>query len=77
MSTYIGTCHFNCFGSAWKYYNPLGVSHSELRKKIKRGEIVIGEPPTKKNEKVFLNDEGRYIIEEMEITLATEKASAF
>ncbi len=60
-STIWGTCHFRCFVDACNYYFDL--SSKEVSEKIDAGEIAIGKPTIKSNEKLYLNyEEGRYFI---------------
>jgi hypothetical protein len=56
-----GTHHFRGFVDACDYYSDL--RPSEVQKKIDVGEIAIGKPTIKSNEKLYLNrEEGRYFI---------------
>jgi hypothetical protein len=56
-----GTCHFRSFIDACNYYCDL--PSKEVSEKVDAGEICIGKPTVKSNEKLYLKtDEGRYFI---------------
>jgi len=61
-----GTNYFDTYTDALFYYRPYGFDNlkESVLLKIESGEINIGRPKTKQNEKLIFNsDEGRYFIE--------------
>lgn len=61
-----GTCFFKDVKAAERYYK--GYHYKDVKKAVQRkidsGEIDIGLPPLKENEKLILNkEEGRYFID--------------
>ncbi len=63
MST-TGTNHFISVASATRYYDILG---EDARDKIKDGSIKIGPPKCREGEKILINNEGRYVIENNDV----------
>ncbi len=59
-----GTSHFVSFSRACLYYSNMGFKPSDVSEKIKNGEIKIGPPKTKNGQKLFTNNEGRYVIQD-------------
>jgi hypothetical protein len=59
---YTGTSHFTSFETAVAYYKDYGFDASDVRRKLDDGEIHIGKPTTTDNQKLKVNDEGRYVI---------------
>jgi hypothetical protein len=64
----IGTSHFATISHAVTYYQRQGMWHKESRDTVKtklnQGEIHIGKPEAKPGERVTLDSDGRYWIEE-------------
>ncbi len=51
-----GTNHFVSVFHAQKYYRNYGVGQEDVAEKVRNGEIKIGMPPRKANEKLVLLD---------------------
>ena len=65
MKTRTGTSYFKSFDAAFRYYKDYGFNYGDVQRKIQDGEIHIGKPTLKPNQKLVLNtEEGRYFIEE-------------
>jgi len=60
--TTLGTCYFLNLAAAYRYYKSQESDGDEVRRKLKDGEIKIGPPPLKKDERFFLDD-GQYFIQ--------------
>ena len=58
----VGTNHFTSFQAAVRYYKKQGIGRKGVENKRLEGEIVIGRPKIKPGEKVFVNEEKRYVI---------------
>ena len=58
----IGTAHFTSRIAAYKYYAVYGYNHNDVNKKINDSEIFIGKPIVNENEKIHIDDDGRYFI---------------
>lgn len=70
MKTRYGTSHFASYGYAEIYYRGYVPNynsdqlHSYVAGKVKAGEINIGKPTIKAGQRLLVNSEGRYVIEE-------------
>lgn len=63
--TYSGTANFVSRKAAVKYYKSQGYDVAEINRKLKDGEIFIGEPKVPNGMKLKINrQEGRYILED-------------
>ena len=63
----IGTHHFVSIGMAEIYYRSQGYEGNVLaavKEKIAEGAIAIGSPTLTGNQRVRVNSEGRYVIED-------------
>ena len=64
----IGTCHFVSRIHAVRYYHPqynsLADAVNAVNTKLAEKSIVIGKPAEKPNQKIRLDNEGRYFIEQ-------------
>jgi hypothetical protein len=54
----IGTCHFVSRRAAIQYYGSVVM----VDLKLSSGEIKLGRPEVKADERAFVNDEGRYCL---------------
>jgi hypothetical protein len=61
-----GTSHFVSFEKAVSYYKDYDFDAADVRRKIGAGEIHIGKPAITDNQKLKINDEGRYVIAEID-----------
>ena len=63
-----GTCHFVSEAAALRYYAPYhdGPAHNrhEVKLKLAEGLIAIGKPQAKPGERVFVDRDGRYWIDD-------------
>ena len=62
----IGTCHFVNRRFAMRYYRAYNYANDVSQvvdRKLKEGEIKLGPPKIKSDERTFINDEGRFCIE--------------
>ena len=59
-----GTANFETTLYAYQYYKPYGCSREDVEYKILMSEISIGKPELKSGQKVYVNTEGRYVIED-------------
>jgi hypothetical protein len=60
-----GTSHFVSADAALAYYRAQNLDAIDIARKLKDGEIAIGEPPLQAGETLFLNKrEGRYFIQD-------------
>ena len=53
--TMTGTSYFDTENAAFAYYLPYGYTRKDVKEKIAKGEIHIGEPPVKEGESAVLN----------------------
>lgn len=59
-----GTCNFTSRAAAHRYYAGYGFDANDVDSKITAGEIAIGEPTLKSDEKLGpIEDGGRYTVE--------------
>jgi hypothetical protein len=63
MTTRHGTNHFDTWVSAFKYYANLNYARKDVVKMVSEGIINIGEPTISTEERLYLDDDGRYYIE--------------
>ena len=64
----VGTNHFISLYHAYKYYRTQQVDSIQVNEKIKNGEIKIGRPDTRPDERIVLLDENcRYGINDRKI----------
>ena len=60
-----GTANFVSRAAAVKYYKSQGSDAKEVSRKLKAGEIFIGEPKVPEGMKLMVNrEEGRYVLGE-------------
>ena len=58
--TRVGTPYFCTFAQACTYYEAYGNTRSNVKGKIERGEIFIGEPPIPPGATLHIDLDGRY-----------------
>jgi hypothetical protein len=63
MTTRHGTNHFGTWASAFKYYANLNYARKDVVKMVSEGIINIGEPTISTEQRLYLDDDGRYYIE--------------
>lgn len=73
MSTMISTCHFVSRQHAIKYYRSQGYcdAAAAVDDKLKEQAIVIGSPKIEPGQTVKINDEGRYVIVQLDFKPVT------
>ena len=59
-----GTNYFASYTSARNYYALYGFHREDVGAKIKEKEIFIGQPQIKSNQRLSLDEDGRYWVEE-------------
>lgn len=61
-----GTSYFSTLSSAYAYYtaHALGYTRTDVDYKIQQGEIHIGAPEVKPGEKLLIDPQGRYFIDD-------------
>ncbi len=57
--TIIGTSYFIDLAAARAYYKDYGVSPADVARKVRAGEIHLGKPPLKPNERIVMLDGGK------------------
>jgi hypothetical protein len=60
MTTRHGTNHFDTWESAFKYYSHQDYTREDVIEMISEGVINIGEPTISTEERLYLDDDGRY-----------------
>lgn len=63
--TSFGTSHFVDVVAARRYYARLGFNARDVDRKLAEGEIHLGAPAVKPGERLRVNSEERYVIEEV------------
>jgi len=59
-----GTSHFQTRGAAYKYFSKQGEDHAAVDNKLKEKIISLGPPQVKTNQKITLDEDRRYWVEE-------------